>query len=198
MARISSWIGLILPMTVLVSSCASDEVLFAAYDEQFCAAPAGEPVIVEKFVDREVVQDRIVVKEIAAAAGQLPWESAVFFDSDSDELTTAALQTLANNVEFLNSFPMHRVSVRGFTDSKASAEYNRRLSARRTRTVLDYFLDADIEIARLSLTAHGESIALNDKESPVADEISRRVEMILLDRHGRPALMYQNAKALVE
>lgn len=192
MARISTWTGLLLPLSILVSSCASDEVLFPAYNEHFCASPAGEPVIVEKYVDREVV------KEIPAASASLPWEPAVFFDSDSAQLTSAAVQTLANNVEFLNRFPMHRVSVRGFADSSASVEYNRRLSAKRTKSVLDYFLEADIEIARLSLTAHGESIALNDKQSPVANEISRRVEMILLDRHGRPALMYHNARALVE
>lgn len=178
-------------MTAL--GCASNEHLFAEYDQHFCSAPGeGVPIVIEKIVEREVVRENIVVKEVPASATQLPWEPAVYFDSDCTRLNESSTEILSHNVSFLKKFPLYNVSVRGFTDQHASVEYNRRLSGKRTDKVVNYFAQQGISESRMIVHAHGESIALSDASSPVADEISRRVEMILLDQNGRPAVTFQN------
>ncbi len=194
MARVDIRLPLLMPWMLLVSACASNEVLFAEYEEAFCAVDEtpGVPVVVEKIVEKEVFRDKPVIKEVLAVARQLPWEPAVYFDTDLAKLNEASLQTLANNVAFLKKFPHYNVSIRGFTDKHASPQYNRQLSQRRTTAVLDHLKNAGVESKRLILHAHGESIALSDSHSAVADEISRRVEMILLDDYGRPAVTFQN------
>lgn len=195
MARVNNRLCLLLPWIALLGACASNEVLFAEYDEQFCAVDdsAGVPVVIEKIVEKEVFRDRPVIKEVLAVGKQLPWEPAVYFDSDAVNLNEASVQTLSNNVAFLKKFPLYRISIRGFTDRHASLEYNRQLSEQRTTEVVDYLERAGIDSKRLTLHAHGESIALDESISPVADEISRRVEMILLDSFGRPAVTFQQA-----
>ena len=194
MARVNMKLGLVLPWFAILASCASNEVLFAEYDENFCAIDdsVGTPVVIEKVVEKEVFRDKVVVKEVAAVSKQLPWEPAVYFDSDATNLNESSLQTLSNNLQFLRRFPHYNISIRGFTDQHASVEYNRRLSGKRTSRVVEYFKQAGVDEKRLILHAHGESIALHETDSPVADEISRRVEMILLDVYGRPAVTFQN------
>ncbi len=194
MARVMMKLGLLLAWVLTLISCASNEVLFAEYDENFCAIDesVGVPVIIEKVIEKEVFRDKLVVNEVPAVSKQLPWEPAIYFDSDATSLNEASLQTLDNNVRFLKKFPHYNISIRGFTDQHASVEYNRKLSGKRTSRVVEYFTGAGVDEKRLKLHAHGESIALNEADSPVADEISRRVEMILLDIYGRPAVTFQN------
>lgn len=173
--------------------CATNDELFAQYDQKFCVASVeGVPVVVEKVVEKEVVRDKIVVREVPAVATQLPWEPAVYFDSNSTQLGEPAIETLTRNVSFLEKFSLYQVSIRGFTDQHASVEYNRKLSAQRTEAVIEFLQSKGVGRNRLVVHAHGESIALESPSSPVADEISRRVEMILLDQNGRPVVTFQN------
>jgi len=180
---------LLLSISMLCAGCASNDELFAQYNSEFCAANhVGVPVVIEK----EVVRDRVIVKEVPAAARQLTWEPAAYFDYGQSAFNESALDTLKNNASFLSAFPLYRISIRGFTDHHATTDYNRKLSEQRTDSVYKFFIKQGVDKSRLIVRAHGESIALSDDMSPVADEISRRVEMILLDREGRPAVTYQN------
>ena len=181
-----------LSLCVLLSSCATDKELFVEYASDFCPVPVeGSPVVIEKIVEKEVLRDRLVVKEVPASSTSLPWEPAVYFDSDDTSISTRAREILTENVRFLKKFPQYRVSVRGFTDQHATVEYNRRLSEKRTDSVIEFFTLQDISENRFVVHAHGESVALSDSVSPFANEISRRVEMILLDQQGRPDVTYQ-------
>ncbi len=168
--------------------CASTDELFAQYDAEFCPAPV--PQVVQHLVkEKPGFRDRIVVKEIevpAAAGKSLPWEPAIYFESDSDSLSRIAQQSLRGNVELLQGFAKYRVSVRGFTDEHSSAAYNARLATRRIDRVRDFLLDNGIAAERVIGRAHGESFALARQGSPIADDINRRVELLLLDEHGRP------------
>jgi outer membrane protein OmpA-like peptidoglycan-associated protein len=191
--------GSVMACCVVLSGCASNEQLFAEYDRDFCvAAGVVEPVIVEKIIEKEVLRDRVVVKEVPAVAVRLSWDPAVYFDSNCTKLSEASTETLLNNAGFLKKFPLYNVSIRGFTDQHATADYNERLSGKRTRKVFEFLQQQGISTERLVVHAHGESIALSTDASPVADEISRRVEMILLDQHGRPAVTYQRFTAGVD
>lgn len=172
---------MILPGIYWLSSCASTEELFAQYDDNFC--PVVTNIVVQ---EKEVIRDRVVVQEIPASAQTMPWEPAIYFDSNKADLSAVARQTLSENLEFLKKFGRYRVSIRGFTDAHSTSDYNHKLSFKRIAAVRNYFADAGITTDRIISRAHGESLAMGRESSPVADNINRRVEMILLDPVGRP------------
>lgn len=171
-------------------SCASTEELFAEYDDEFCPAP--EPVLAEaRTIEKEVFRDRFIVKEVAAAGVLMPWDPAIYFDTDSAEISKVAKSALDNNLAFLKKFPRYNVSIRGFTDQHAYDDYNWGLSVSRITNVRDYYRDNGISAERIVGRAHGESLSVNESNSPVIDDINRRVEMILLDTVGRPVVRQQ-------
>ena len=98
---------------------------------------------------------------------------------------------LDKNLAFLNKFPRYNVSIRGFTDRYGVVEYNWGLSVERTTNVRSYYLENGILSERIVGRAHGESLSVNETNSPVVDDINRRVEMILVDSVGRPVIRQQ-------
>ena len=173
-------------------SCASTQELYAEYDQQFCpvdgvgvAVPASTPVSTP--APEPKIVERVVIREVpAAAATLLTWEPAVYYQSDSATLSTSARGALDNNVKVLRKFPGHLVAVRGFTDSHSSAAYNRKLAEKRVAGVKSYLAENGISSMRVVGTSHGESLPLADGQTAIADNINRRVELLLLDSNGRP------------
>ena len=102
-----------------------------------------------------------------------------------------AKAALINNLAFLKKFPRYNVSIRGFTDQHAHNDYNWGLSVSRITNVRNFYSDNGIEEERIVGRAHGESLSVDDIDSPVVDDINRRVEMILLDTVGRPVVRQQ-------
>lgn len=180
----------ILPGALWLVSCASTEELFAEYDSDFCPAPA-QHLVEPKIVEKEVFLDRVVVKEIPAKGKVMPWDPAIYFDTDSAEVSVVAAQALRSNLEFLNKFPRFKVSIRGFTDLHSYDDYNWKLSVERISRVREFYRSHGIASNRIVGRAHGESLSVNDESSPVIDDINRRVEMILLDSVGRPLVRQQ-------
>lgn len=180
----------LLPACLWLMSCASTEELFAEYDEHFCPAP--EPILAEaRTIEKEVFRDRIVVKEVTSAGVLMPWDPAIYFDTDSAEISKVARTALNNNLAFLKKFPRYNISIRGFTDQHAYNDYNLSLSVSRITNVRNYYSENGIEPERIVGRAHGESLSVNDIDSPIVDDINRRVEMILLDTVGRPVVRQQ-------
>ena len=190
MAGITRWrIWWLIPGVIWISACASTDELFAEYDDHFCPVP--ETLVDTRTVEKEVFRDRLVIKEVAANSKLMPWDPAVYFDTDSAELSTVARQALRSNLEFLRQFPRFKVSIRGFTDQHAADEYNRELSIKRITNVRRFYQLNGLGGERMFGRAHGESMSVTDNFSPVQDDISRRVEMILLDTSGRPVVRQQ-------
>lgn len=188
--RLLTSLGLIPAVLLTLTSCATTEELYAQYDEQFC--PVGEPApAIAAAISTEVV-DRVVIKEVpAAATPTLTWEPAVYFSSDSSKLSRSAKRALDSNVGLLKKFPRHLVAIRGFTDMHSSADYNRQLSQKRIAGVKRYLVKQGIAGTRVVGTSHGESIPLAGQQSAIADNINRRVELMLLDSDGRPLVSHQ-------
>lgn len=176
---------LMLPTVLALNGCASTDELFAQYEADFCPVPT-------QLVEKEVVRDRVVIRQIAAAlpppeSGKtLPWEPAVYFKSDSAQLTPVATQSLNGNLKLLNKFPRFKMSIRGFTDAHSSQDYNQVLSKQRISAVREFLMARGVSQERVIGHSHGESILLAVSDSSIADEINRRVELMLLDEHGRP------------
>ncbi|OED42423.1 hypothetical protein AB833_07240 [Chromatiales bacterium (ex Bugula neritina AB1)] len=161
-----------------LAGCASTDELFVQYDVNFCPVPA--PAV--------AVRDIALVEGLEVpflARKLLSWEPAVYFNDDSSALSAAAQQSLQNNINVLKSFPQYLVTVRGFTDERAPLDYNQELGIDRVLSVRTFLGKNGIGSDRVIGESLGESISLAE-DSPVASPINRRVELMLLDRDGRP------------
>ncbi|KAB2314640.1 TolC family outer membrane protein [Betaproteobacteria bacterium SCN2] len=101
----------------------------------------------------------------------------VNFDFDKDTLRPDAKPILDEAAAVMQRYPEIKVEIGGHTDSVGSDEYNRDLSDRRARTVMDYFISKGVDAGRLSSKGYGEAAPVTGNESASGRAQNRRVEM---------------------
>ncbi len=105
----------------------------------------------------------------------------VRFANNSAELTDATRRALNNAVQDLEANPGIRVEVAGHTDSVGDAGYNRQLSERRARSVMEYLVSEGIPAENLYVRGYGESDPIADDSTPEGRRQNRRVELRVRD-----------------
>ena len=80
----------------------------------------------------------------------------VFFEYDSNELTTEAQNKLRTKAAILRSNPGVEMRIDGHADERGSTEYNLALSQRRAETVRDFLAGYGIAASRISTIPYGE------------------------------------------
>jgi len=85
----------------------------------------------------------------------------VFFETDSTELTSQAVQTLEKQAQWLRAYPQYAFIIEGHADERGTREYNIALGARRAQTVRDYLISRGVGGQRMRTISYG-------KERPVA------------------------------
>jgi len=102
------------------------------------------------------------VQEFNASIGD-----RVFFDSDSSQLSPAALATLDKQSAWLARYPNYAFTIEGHADERGTREYNFALGQRRAETVKAYLIAKGVAAQRIQTISYG-------KERPVAvcDDIS--------------------------
>jgi peptidoglycan-associated lipoprotein len=80
----------------------------------------------------------------------------VYFDYDSNQLTTEAEAKLRPKAAILRANPNLEIRVDGHADERGSTEYNLALSQRRTETVRDFLSGYGIAASRISTIPYGE------------------------------------------
>ncbi len=103
-------------------------------------------------------------------------QGGVNFAADSTQITAEAAQALDIGVAVLARDPSIGMLVTGHTDSLGPDEYNQNLSAARAQSVVDYFLAAGIDPARLVAQGAGEAQPIDDNSTPEGRARNRRVE----------------------
>ena len=100
----------------------------------------------------------------------------IFFDFNASELKTASYPELNRVLDYLKRGTIEKIEVAGHTDSVGDENYNLKLSGRRAKAVMDYFLKNGISADRLSYKAFGETMPKVDNDTPENRQINRRVE----------------------
>jgi outer membrane protein OmpA-like peptidoglycan-associated protein len=106
----------------------------------------------------------------------------VYFEYDSDNLTTETQKYLDHITEIIKKHPDLKVEIIGHTDAKGSIPYNKKLSDDRAESVADYLIKKGISKDRITKNAKGEEypIALNTyqdgSDCPEGRKYNRRVE----------------------
>ncbi len=100
----------------------------------------------------------------------------VYFDTDSSLLTATAHKTLDNVAAELLRVPQTKVTVQGYTDSRASNTYNQLLSEKRVHAVIRYLNNKGISSERLKPIAFGEANPVANNKNTEGYRLNRRVE----------------------
>jgi OOP family OmpA-OmpF porin len=110
------------------------------------------------------------------ARGCWTYSAVVLFDFDSAEVKSEAFPMLDEAISILKKNSEMKVEIDGHTDNRGPAAYNMKLSERRAKSIMQYFVDQGVEAERLTTKGFGftKPAASNDTKQGRAK--NRRVE----------------------
>ncbi len=100
----------------------------------------------------------------------------VYFDFDKYDLTSEALQTLADNARVLKAYPDARVVIEGHCDERGTVEYNLALGDKRAKAAKDYLVSLGVSSSQISTISYGKEQPLDPSHSEGAWARNRRAE----------------------
>jgi outer membrane protein OmpA-like peptidoglycan-associated protein len=133
----------------------------------------GQPKIMD---EKEV---KTIFKEALDAQPQPSAVFKIYFASGSADLTSVSLQSIQKAIEAINSQKSNHILVFGHTDTVASAEYNRKLSQQRAKSVADMLVSKGVERAHIEIEYYGKEKLLVATQDGVAEPKNRGVEIIV-------------------
>jgi outer membrane protein OmpA-like peptidoglycan-associated protein/tetratricopeptide (TPR) repeat protein len=100
----------------------------------------------------------------------------IYFDNKSDKLDIKKSVDLKHLLDLLRSNLKYTITIRNHTDSKGDATFNKSLSNKRARAIVDYLIKNGIDGSRLTYEGLGESELLNSCQDGVecSEEEHRR------------------------
>jgi peptidoglycan-associated lipoprotein len=101
-------------------------------------------------------------KPMAPGDVGLPQTGPLYFEFDSDQLSSESTETLARIAKYLQAEDAARIVIEGHADQRGSSEYNLALGDRRAAVARDYLKRLGVEEARVDVVSYGE-------EKPAAD-----------------------------
>lgn len=129
----------------------------AALVNPVALVPAAEPMVVKRV-------------DLAADAN---------FETDRAELTVAARQKLDKLLAESRDMSFRRIDVDGYTDARASIEYNLDLSNRRAMAVAQYLRDRGLKVEVWAVRGHGKADPIDTNDTAEGRARNRRVEIKL-------------------
>jgi outer membrane protein OmpA-like peptidoglycan-associated protein len=157
-------------------------------DEQLVISiPGYRPkVIMLKGQEGELPKDITYTVEMTAASDVHPWESwykIVYYDLNKYNMREDAAKTMDEVAAFLIAHPEVRISINSHTDSRASKEYNEKLSENRSKSCKQYLMSKGVSAKQIEkLLWSGESVLINNcgDSAPCTEEmhqLNRRTEL---------------------
>lgn len=100
----------------------------------------------------------------------------IFFDFDKASLRPESNLEIDRLRKLMADYPKMKIEISGHTDNKGSAEYNKKLSESRAKSVQEYLVKKGISPDRMSFAGYGfdRPIAPNDNEG--GRQLNRRTE----------------------
>ncbi len=123
-----------------------------------------------------------------ALLAQVSIKKNVFFDYDSSSLRQESKITLNLYIKQLMNNPDLYIRVTGYSDSKGSSDYNKKLSEGRVKSVVGYLKEKGIEQERIKSRSLGSTTRFSKGESEKSLEMNRRVEIVLIKKEAPAAV----------
>lgn len=142
--------------------------------------PAQEPEPVAEVREPEPVAPAEPQPEIKAVEKESPAVPFVlqniYFDFDKYDLTSQALQTLADNARVLKAYPEARIVIEGHCDERGTVEYNLALGDKRAKAAKDYLVSLGVDPAQISTISYGKEQPVDPRHTEEAWAQNRRAE----------------------
>ncbi len=130
-----------------------------------------EVVVVLKPSQVKVTKERIDV------------DGTVYFDTAKATIQARSFNLLDDVAGTLIDNPqLLKIRIEGHTDSRGGADYNRKLSDRRAKSVLQYLVNKGVEEERLEAIGYGEDKPVDPANNEEAWAKNRRVDFFITER----------------
>ncbi len=106
----------------------------------------------------------------------------IFFDFNKSSLRSESIAELNRLKRILDDNPSMKIEIGGHTDSKGSAEYNKKLSNDRAQSVVNYLIDNGINASRLTYKGYGKDQPVATNETEEGRQENRRVEFKVISK----------------
>jgi peptidoglycan-associated lipoprotein len=100
----------------------------------------------------------------------------VYFDFDKYDLTSEALQMLAENARVLKAYPDARIVIEGHCDERGTVEYNLALGDKRAKAAKDYLVSLGVNPSQISTISYGKEQPIDSGHTEEAWARNRRAE----------------------
>ncbi len=100
----------------------------------------------------------------------------IFFDFDKATLRQESTGELERLQKLLAETPALRLEISGHTDNVGKAAYNKDLSQRRAKAVVDYLLAKGIDRGRLTFAGYGDTEPVAPNTTKAGRQLNRRTE----------------------
>ncbi len=104
----------------------------------------------------------------------------IFFDFDKATLRKESTAELENLFEIMQEMPKLKIEISGHTDNKGSAEYNKTLSAKRAKAVVDYLVTKGISADRMRSAGYGKERPVATNDTDAGRQLNRRTEFEII------------------
>lgn len=168
-----------LAMTSL-TACVSTETLYADYDGDACR------LIIEQEPELGQATATATATLRTADGEEHVWQPAIYFDYDSAALNAEGRRLVEQAADVLVKLPALNVGLQGFTDSLGGDAYNLALADRRVETIIERLIERGVGRYRIAAQPVGEGLPEFGRDASRAHAVNRRVELMPLDRSGRP------------
>jgi outer membrane protein OmpA-like peptidoglycan-associated protein len=122
-------------------------------------------------------------KRVEVTAAAIVINEKILFEVDKAVIRPESFDLMNEITDVVKANPrIKKISVEGHTDDDGSAGYNKKLSQKRSDSVMKYLVEHGVEAERLVAVGHGEDIPLVANDSPENKEKNRRVEFIILEQ----------------
>jgi len=117
------------------------------------------------------------VEMVKKAVGVVVVIDNVYYDFDKADIRPDAAIALNKVVDILKDNPDIKIELSSHTDSRGSADYNRKLSQRRADAAVNYIISKGIDKSRITAKGYGEDFPIIKNAKTEAEfQINRRTE----------------------
>jgi outer membrane protein OmpA-like peptidoglycan-associated protein len=110
---------------------------------------------------------------------KITFDSGILFPTNSANLSSVAMQNIADLSKTLQKYDDTNVLIQGHTDASGSDEYNLSLSQRRANSVRTYTTGQGVSANRITTEGFGERMPVADNNTVSGKQANRRVEIAI-------------------
>jgi outer membrane protein OmpA-like peptidoglycan-associated protein len=143
-----------------------DGYLFHSENYEIPPSKGYQEIVLNVELKRISVGSRIILRNI-------------FFDFDQATLKKESTAELRNLLEIMTELPTLKIEISGHTDSKGSTDYNKKLSERRAKAVVDYLIAKGVAPERFTHKGFGMERPLVSNDDEEGRALNRRTEFLI-------------------